>query len=170
MESNCPGSRCSRGKWLDARLFKFHFFRGGKLVNRFSRKDNLEKCNVALKSKNLQGILWKIFILILLSLVVFPEISATNQNFKNWDMVFCISKANRWKSSNYIDINIFLSLENSWTILLLKEKSWKRIFNTYNELLQNHTQKHFMLFKTTVNWLFHDICYLVNSCKGLLYS
>ena len=81
MESNCPGGRCSGGKWLDAGLFKFHLSRSGKLKTRFSRKENLKKCNVALKSKKLQAILWKIFILILLSLVVFRPRNQVSELF-----------------------------------------------------------------------------------------
>ena len=45
---------------------------------------------------------------------VSPEILAKNQNFKKR---FC-----RWKSNDYNDINIFLSLENPCTFLLVKEK------------------------------------------------
>ena len=38
-------------------------------------------------------------------------------------------------------------------------------FHTNIELLQNHTEKQIMPFKTTVNWLFTDIwCYLVIGC------
>ena len=32
------------------------------------------------------------------------------------------------------------------------------------ELLQNHTEKQIMQFKTTVNCLFNDICYLFIGC------
>ena len=71
------------------------------------------------------------------------------------------------------------------TFLLVKVKTWKRIFNTNNELSQNRIEKQIMPFKTTVNWLFNDIWrYLAIasfdwkigvfqqtvSCKGLLYS
>ena len=67
----------------------------------------------------------------------------------------------RWKSNNYNNINIFLSLENPCTCLLAKEKTWKYIFNTNSELLQNRTEKQTMSSKTTANWLFNDIwCYL----------
>ena len=49
--------------------------------------------------------------------------------------------------------------------LLVKEKIWKRVFNTNSELSQNGTEKQIMPFKTTVNWLFNDIwCYLVIAC------
>ena len=76
-----------------------------------------------------------------------------------------------------------LSLENPCTFLLAKDKTWKYIFNTYSELLQNGTEKQIMPLKTTVNWLLNDIwCYLVIGCfdwkigifqqtvlRGLLY-
>ena len=52
---------------------------------------------------------------------------------------------------------IFLSLENHCAFFFAKEKTWKNIFNTNSELSQNRTEKHFMPFKTTVNWLFNDI-------------
>ena len=59
------------------------------------------------------------------------------------------------------DINIFLSLENPCTFLLVKEDIWKRIFNNNSELPQNRTEKQIMPSKTTTNWLFNDIwCYL----------
>ena len=59
-------------------------------------------------------------------------------------------------------INIFLSLENPCTFFLAKENTWKHLFNTNIELLQNLTKKQVMLFKTTLNGLFNDIwCYLV---------
>ena len=80
------------------------------------------------------------------------------------------------------DINIFLSLENPCTFLLPNEKTWKHIFNTNSEFLQNCTEKQIILFKTTVNCLFNDTCYLVIGCfdwktgvfqqivvRGLLY-
>ena len=55
-----------------------------------------------------------------------------------------------------------MSPENSCTILLAKEKTWKRIFNANSELSQNRTEKQIMLFKTKVNWLFNDTwCYFV---------
>ena len=39
----------------------------------------------------------------------------------------------------------------------------KMYFNTNSELLQNRTEKH-MPSKTTINWLFNDICYLFIAC------
>ena len=76
----------------------------------------------------------------------------------------------RWKSTDNNDFNIFLSLENPCTILLTKEKTWKRIFNTNSELSQNCTEKQIMPSKTTINWLFNDIwCFSTNSCKSPLY-
>ena len=67
----------------------------------------------------------------------------------------------RWKSTNNNDINIFLSLDHPCTFFLAKEKTWKRIFNTNSELLQNRTEKQIMSSKITINWPFNDIwCYL----------
>ena len=54
-------------------------------------------------------------------------------------------------------MNIFLSLENHYTFLLAKEKTSKRLFNTNTGLSQSRTEKQIMPFKTTVNWLFHNI-------------
>ena len=66
-----------------------------------------------------------------------------------------------WKSTDNNDINIFLSLENPFTFLLAKEKTWKRILNTNSEFSQNRTEKQIMPSKTAINWLFNDIwCYL----------
>ena len=76
------------------------------------------------------------------------------------EKLFC-----RWKSNDYNNINIFLSLENPCTFLLAKEKTWKSIFNTNSELLQNFTEKQTIPFKTTVNWLFNNAWrYLVIGC------
>ena len=94
---------------------------------------------LALKSKKVQGIFSKRFILTLLSSAVFR-----------------------------LQNDIFLSLENPCTFLLAKEKTWKRIFNSTNELSQDRTEKQIMPFKITVNWLFDDIwCYLVMGCFNL---
>ena len=62
------------------------------------------------------------------------------------------------------NINIFLSLENPCSFLLAKEETLKRVFKTNSEWSQNLTEKKIMPFKTTVNWLFTDICYLVTGC------
>ena len=71
----------------------------------------------------------------------------------------------RWKSTDNKDINTFLSLENPCAFLLVKEKTWKLIFNTNSELSQNRTEKQIMPFKTAVNWLFNDIWfYLFIGC------
>ena len=56
-------------------------------------------------------------------------------------------------------------MENPCTILLSKEKTWKRIFKTDSELSHTCTEKHIMPSKTTINWLFNDIwCYLFIAC------
>ena len=52
---------------------------------------------------------------------------------------------------------MFLSQQNTYTFLLVKENTRKSIFNTNSELLQNRTEKQIMSFKTTLNWLFNDI-------------
>ena len=87
----------------------------------------------------------------------FTKYLAKKLKFQKTETRFC-----RWKSTDNNDINIFLSLKNPCTFLLVKEKIWKSIFNTNSELLQNRTEKQIMPFKTTINWLFNDIwCYLV---------
>ena len=49
--------------------------------------------------------------------------------------------------------------------MLAKEKTWKNLFNTNSELLQNRTERQIMVPKTTINWLFNDIwCYLFIAC------
>ena len=52
----------------------------------------------------------------------------------------------------------------SFTFLLAKENTWKRIFNSNSELSQNCTEKQIMSSKTTINWLFNNICYLFIAC------
>ena len=70
-----------------------------------------------------------------------------------------------WKSNDYNNINIFLSLKSPCTFVVVKEKTWKRIFNSNSKLFQNHAEKQLMLSKATVNWLFNEIgCYLVIDC------
>ena len=50
-------------------------------------------------------------------------------------------------------------------MLLEKEKTRKRIFNTDSQLSQNRAEKQIMLSKTATNWLFHKIgCYLFSAC------
>ena len=83
------------------------------------------------------------------------DIMNISPNFPKTETWFC-----RKKSNDYNGINIFLSPENPRTFLLAKEKAWKRIFKTNSELSQNRTEKQIMTFKTILNWLFHDICYL----------
>ena len=69
------------------------------------------------------------------------------------------------KSTDNSDINIFQPLENPWSFLLAKEKTWKRIFNTNGELSPNRPEKKKKPSKTTINWLFKDIwCYLFIAC------
>ena len=58
-----------------------------------------------------------------------------------------------------------MSLENPFTFLLAKEKTWKHIFHTNSELLENQTEKQIMPYKTTTNWQFNDLwCYVFNAC------
>ena len=98
--------------------------------------------------------------------------------FQKTETQFC-----RWKSNDSNNINIFLSLKNSCTFLLMKEKTWKCIFNTNSKLSQNCTEKQIMLFKTTVNCLLNDMmlfscwlfwlknqCFSTNHCKGFIVS
>ena len=92
--------------------------------------------------------------------VDFTNIINVSLKFQKIETRFC-----RWKSNDYNNINIFLSLENPCTFLLAKVKIWKCVFNTNSELSQNRTEKKILPFKTTVNWLFTDIwCYLVIGC------
>ena len=87
---------------------------------------------------------------------VSPNILAKNENFKQLIQDF---------ADGNNDTNIFLSLEHPCTFLLAKEKTWKRLFNTNSELLQNRTAKQIMPSKTTTNWLFNDIWgYLFIAC------
>ena len=90
----------------------------------------------------------------------FPKYLRQKLKFQIAETQFC-----RWKSTYNNSIQIFLALENPCTFLLAKEKTWKCIFNTTRELLQNCTEKQITLSKTTINWLFNDIWYyLVISC------
>ena len=91
----------------------------------------------------------------------FPKYLGWKLKFQKIETRFC-----RWKSNNYNNNMIFLSLKNTCYFLLAKEKTWKSIFNTNNKLSQNRTKKQIMPFKTTANWLFNDIwCYLVIGCS-----
>ena len=90
----------------------------------------------------------------------FPKYLGWKLKFQKIETRFC-----RWKSNDYNNNMIFLSLKNTCYFLLAKEKTWKSIFNTNNKLSQNRTKKQIMPFKTTANWLFNDIwCYLVMVC------
>ena len=66
----------------------------------------------------------------------FPKYHGQKVKFQKTETQF-----SRWKSTDNIDIDIFLSLENPWTFLLSKEKTCKSIFNTNSELPQNLTEK-----------------------------
>ena len=83
----------------------------------------------------------------------FSEYLGWKLKFQKTETWFC-----RWNSNDNNNINIFLSLENSCTFVLVREKSWKPIFNTNSGLLQICIGKEIMLSKTTVNCLFSDIC------------
>ena len=61
--------------------------------------------------------------------VRFPKKIDWGLKFEEVEIWFC-----RWKSNDYNDINIFLTLENLCIILLAKEKTWKRISKTNCEL------------------------------------
>ena len=45
------------------------------------------------------------------------------------------------------------------TCIFLKEKTWKRIYDTNSELSQNKTEKQIRSYKAIRNWLFNDISY-----------
>ena len=57
--------------------------------------------------------------------VCFPKNLGARLKSQKTETCFC-----RWKSNYYNDINIFLSLENPFTFLLVKEETWKCIFKT----------------------------------------
>ena len=63
-----------------------------------------------------------------------PQIFWLKIKIKETETQFC-----RWKSNNNNNIKIFLSLENPCAFLLVKEKTWKCIFN---ELSQNCTESY----------------------------
>ena len=84
----------------------------------------------------------------------FPKYLGWKLKFQKTETRFC-----RWKSTDNNNINIFQSLENPCSFLLAKENTWKRIFNTNSELIQNRTEKQIMPSKTTINLLFNDIWY-----------
>ena len=88
------------------------------------------------------------------------EIKGFYQKFQKTETRLC-----RRKSTDSNDINIFMSLENSCTFLLAKEKTWKCIFSTNSALSQNGTEKQIIPSKTTIRWLSNDIwCYLLIGC------
>ena len=140
---------------------------------------NLKKCTSFEKQKGASYIHRNIYF----GIIVFSYLSSTNsclrfllicfaleikrfyQSFlgnevdlaKNWNLKKHEIRFYRWKSNDYNDMNIFLSLENPCTILLAKENTWRSIFNTNSDLSQNCTEKQIMPFKTTVNLLFNDM-------------
>ena len=59
----------------------------------------------------------------------FPKNLGSRLKFQKTETWFC-----GWNINDYNDINILLSLEKPCTILLTKEKTWKRIFKTNFEL------------------------------------
>ena len=48
-------------------------------------------------------------------------------------------------------------MENPCTSSFAKKKTWKGIFNTNSELLQNRTEKQVLLFRTEIYLMTHDI-------------
>ena len=91
---------------------------------------------------------------------MFPKHLGLKLKFQETETRFCW-----WKSNDYNGINIFVSMDDPCTFLLVKEITWKSIFNTNSDLSQNRTEKQVMPVKTAVNWLFNDIWrYLVNGC------
>ena len=80
-----------------------------------------------------------------------PNILAKNSNFRKLRHSFVDERA-------LITTKIISSCHlKTLALLLAKEKTWKRVFNTDIELSQNHTEKQIIPFKTTINWLFNDI-------------
>ena len=73
--------------------------------------------------------------------VCFPRNLGSRLTFQKTETRFC-----RCKSNDYNDINISLFLQFPCTVLLVKEKTWKRNFKTNCHLSQNHTEKQFMPF------------------------
>ena len=67
------------------------------------------------------------------------------------------------------DLKIFYQISRGNQRKFPQKSRLKMNFKTNCELLQNHTENQFMPSKTTVNWLFNNICYLVIDCKVLLY-
>ena len=125
----------------------------------FSQKENLKKCTSFEEQKRIRYI-WGI---VYFGIIILSCLSSTKPCIRF--LLTCFSQFFRWKSNNYNNIVIFLSLKNSCTFLLVKEKTWKSIFNTNSELSQNRTEKQIMPIKTTVNWLLNYIwCYFVIDC------
>ena len=60
--------------------------------------------------------------------VCFPKNLGTKLKFQKIQTCFC-----RLNSNDYNNINIFLSLERLCAFLLVKEKTWKRIFTLFPE-------------------------------------
>ena len=90
---------------------------------------------------------------------VSPNILAKNWNFKKL--------RHRCVDERALITTILISSCHWKTLaplLLLKEKTWKHIFNPNSELSRNCTEEQIMPSKTTINWRFSK-----NSCKGLLY-
>ena len=82
----------------------------------------------------------------------FPQISWRKNKISKYWHVFVDERALLTTT-----LIFFLSLEKPCTFLLVKEKTWKYIFNTNSELLKNCTEKQIRSSKTTVNWIFNDI-------------
>ena len=81
---------------------------------------------------------------------VSPNILAKSKNFKKLSHDFVDERA--------LITTTLISFCHQKTLILpfcLRKKS--KIFNTNSELLQNHTEKQIMLFKTTLNWLFTSL-------------
>ena len=93
----------------------------------------------------------------------FPKYPGQKLTIQKTETPFCW-----WKSTDSYEIYIFLSLENLCTILLARERTWKRIFTVivnYHKIVQ---KKQIMPSKTPINWLFNDIwCYLFIACSNL---
>ena len=85
---------------------------------------------------------------------VSPHILAKNQNFRKLRHSFVDGRA-------MITTTLISSYHWKTLVPFCLPNSWKRTFKTNSELLLNQTKKQFMPSKTTVNWLFNCLCYLV---------
>ena len=110
---------------------------------------------LVLKSKKVEGIFGETFIwhhCLQLSFAYEPVSQISFSLFCSRDKKLLsefVRKRGWFQGHNERFPNIFLSLENPYTFLLAKEKTWRHIFNTNSELLQNGPEKQIMPSKAT---------------------